>query len=197
MKKVLAMPPPIRTASATSMRWSSTAILSETFAPPEMATNGRFGMLQRAAEEGQLLLHQEAGDGGQIMRDALGAGVRAVRRAEGVVDVDIAQRGKLPRKAGIVRLLFGMEAQVLQQQHLAGLERVRHAPRPPARRSPARAAPACRAARSAARRLGLQAVLRVHLALRPAQVAHQDRLPRRGRAGSGSSAARRGCACRR
>ena len=53
------------------------------------------------------------------MRDALGRGVRAVRGPEGVVDVEIAELGQTPREGGIVALLFGMEAHVLEQQHVA------------------------------------------------------------------------------
>ena len=125
LKNVFAMPPPISSASAMSIRWSSTAILSETFAPPEMATNGRFGCSSAAPRKFELLLHQEARDGGQVVRDALGAGVGAVRGAKGVVDVDIAERGKLLREGGIVRLFLRMEAQVFEQQHLARLQRSR------------------------------------------------------------------------
>ena len=45
--------------------------------------------------------------------------MRPVRRSERVVDIDIAQRGELFRKAWIVLLLLGMKAQVLEQQHFA------------------------------------------------------------------------------
>jgi len=45
--------------------------------------------------------------------------MRAVRRAEGVVHVDLSQRGKRFRKRRIVGFLFGVEAQILEQQHLA------------------------------------------------------------------------------
>ena len=46
--------------------------------------------------------------------------------AEGVVDVDIAEAGKLLREAWVVGLFLGMEAQVFEQQHLAGFELARH-----------------------------------------------------------------------
>ena len=52
-------------------------------------------------------------------------GVRAVRGAERVVHVDVAERGQLAREGVVVGLLLGVEAQVLQQQHLAGLQVVR------------------------------------------------------------------------
>ena len=64
------------------------------------AQNGHEGahrVFQRAAEEGQLLLHQEAGDGRQVVGDAFGAGMGAMRAAKGIVDVDIAQLGQLLR----------------------------------------------------------------------------------------------------
>jgi len=51
---------------------------------------------------------------------AFGGSVRAVRGAECVVDVNIAQRGQFLGEFGIVLLLLRMEAQVFQQQHLAG-----------------------------------------------------------------------------
>ena len=46
--------------------------------------------------------------------------------AEGVVDVDVAEAGELLGEAGIVGLFFGMEAEVLEQQRLAGFELAGH-----------------------------------------------------------------------
>src|SRR5579885_1793546 len=43
----------------------------------------------------------------------------AVGRAESIVNIDIAQRGKLARKLGIVLFFLWMEAQVFQKQHLS------------------------------------------------------------------------------
>ena len=43
-------------------------------------------------------------------------------RTEGVVDVDVGQRGQLLGEGRIVGLFLGVEAQVLQQQHLAGFQ---------------------------------------------------------------------------
>jgi hypothetical protein len=54
--------------------------------------------------------------------DALGGGVGAMGAAEGVVDVDVAEVGELLGEVGIVLLLFGMEAEVFEQEGLAGLE---------------------------------------------------------------------------
>ena len=39
---------------------SMTSILPETLAPPMIATNGRFGLVERVAQEVELLLHQVA-----------------------------------------------------------------------------------------------------------------------------------------
>ena len=109
-------------------------------------------LLQHPAEILDLLRHQQAG--GRLLRvmdDALGRRVRAVRRAEGVVDVDVGERRELPREAAVVLLLFGVEAQVLEQHHAAGLGLL---DRPCARRprsSPRRTRPAGRAAPTAAR----------------------------------------------
>ena len=82
---------------------------------------------EHLAQEVQFFFHQQAG--GRLCNevgDALGGGVGAVRAAEGVVDVEVAQFGELLGEGGIVGLLFRMEAQVLQQQRLPGLQLARH-----------------------------------------------------------------------
>ena len=57
---------------------------------------GPFGILEDLAQELQFLLDQEARRArAQVLGDALGRGVGAVRGAEGVVDVDLGQRGEL------------------------------------------------------------------------------------------------------
>ncbi len=53
------------------------------------------------------------------MRQGLGRSVGAVGGREGVVDVHIAELGQLGGEGGVVLLLAGVEAQVLQQQHAA------------------------------------------------------------------------------
>ena len=45
-----------------------------------------------------------------------------MRRTEGVVHIHISQRSKFFREGRIVGLFLGVEAQILQQQHLAGLK---------------------------------------------------------------------------
>jgi hypothetical protein len=46
--------------------------------------------------------------------------------AEGIVDVNVAERGKLPGELGIVFLLLGVKAKIFKQQRLAGLEVANH-----------------------------------------------------------------------
>ena len=68
----------------------------------------------------QLLLHQIARHAGaQDLGDALGGGVGPVGGAEGIVDVDLGQGRQLCGEAGVVLLLLGEEAHVLQQHHVA------------------------------------------------------------------------------
>ncbi len=100
-----------------------TSILPEILEPPRMATKGRVGLLEGLAEVVQLLLHEEAG-GGLLdeVGDALSGGVGAMGAAEGVVDVDVAEGGELLRELGIVGFFFGVEAEVFQQQDLAGFK---------------------------------------------------------------------------
>ena len=68
--------------------------------------------------------YQEAGDRGQVVGNALGGGVRAVRGAKGVVDIDLRKGGQLLGELRIVLFLFLVEADVLQQNDVAGLHRV-------------------------------------------------------------------------
>ena len=76
---------------------------------------------RRHAEILQFLLHQQSGGvHGHELDHAFGGGVRAMRGAEGVVDVDVAQRGEFFGEGRVVLFFLGMEAQVLQQQHFAG-----------------------------------------------------------------------------
>ena len=83
---------------------------------------GTLGVIQGLAHELQLLLHQQTGDGGQVVGYALGGGVGTVGSAKGVEDKDVGQGSQLLGKFGVVLLLFEAEAQVLHQHDLAGLE---------------------------------------------------------------------------
>ena len=77
------------------------------------------GRVQQAAERLELAPQQQPGSGRQQVRDALGRGVRAVRGAEGVVDVDVGELREGGREGRVVGRLAGVEAQVLEQQHVA------------------------------------------------------------------------------
>ena len=46
--------------------------------------------------------------------------------AKGIVDVDLAERGKLSGKFWIVLLFFVVEAQIFQQQDMRGLQGFGH-----------------------------------------------------------------------
>jgi hypothetical protein len=108
-----------------------------------------------------------------MVGDPLGAGVGAVRGAERVVDVEVGEVGQRGGELRIVRLLLGVEAEVLEHQQVArtqlldghldsGSERVAGHPH--------------RAAEELAEAVGdrLQAESVVHLALRPPEMAGED-----------------------
>ena len=102
-----------------------TPILSVTLAPPSTATSGRAGRLEQALEGVDLALEQPPGGVlGHEVGDALGRGVRAVGRAEGVVDVDVGQVGQAVRERGVVLGLARLVADVLEHEHVAGPQRV-------------------------------------------------------------------------
>ncbi len=93
------------------------------FCSADDGDEGLIGVGEGLAEVGELLLHEQAGGGDfDEVSDAFGGGVGAVGAAEGVVDVDIAEAGQLLREGGIVGLFFGMEAEVFEQERLAGFE---------------------------------------------------------------------------
>ena len=114
-----AMAPPMRIASARSRKASSTPILSVTLAPPTIATSGRAGSSRMPVSVSHLALQEQARGARQQVRDALGRGVRAVRRAEGVVDVDVGERGQARGELGIVLRLPRLEADVLEHDDVA------------------------------------------------------------------------------
>jgi hypothetical protein len=84
---------------------------------------GLVGFGEGFAEVSEFFLHQQAGGGDfDEVGDAFGGGVGAVGAAEGVVDVDVAERGESFREGRVVGLFFGVEAEVLEQEGLAGFE---------------------------------------------------------------------------
>ena len=100
-----------------------TPILSLTLAPAQDGDEGARGIAQGLAHDGDLLLDQQPGVGGQVGGDAGGGGVRAMHGAEGVGDVDLGHAGKLLGELGVVLLLALVEAEVLKQHDLARLQR--------------------------------------------------------------------------
>ena len=131
---------------------------------------------EQPAERLELALEQEAGVGGQEMRDALGRGVRTVRRAERVVDVEVAALGELAREALVVRRLARVEARVLEHvDALVGQS---------SSRSRAATGAIAYFARSSSSSAGRDASRRAPP-------------PRPARARAAASAATRGCGCRR
>jgi hypothetical protein len=102
-------------------------------APPTIAITGRAGFSERLVERRKLRLHGTPGTGRQHMGQALGRSVSPVRRRESVVDIDIAQRRQGSDKGRVVLLLAGMEACVLETQHIAGLHRSPRPQPPPSR----------------------------------------------------------------
>lgn len=91
------------------------------FAPPTTAATGRSGFSRRG-ECLQFRFHQTARSVRQQAGKTFGRSVGAVRRGEGVVDVDVAEFGQLGRETGVVLLLFRMEAQVLHHDDAAGVD---------------------------------------------------------------------------
>ena len=84
-------------------------------------------LLQFVAEKFQFALHQQARRAlaaalGDDARHAFGRSMRAMRRAERVVHVNIRDLGQLLGERRIVGFLFVVVADVLQQQHVAGLQ---------------------------------------------------------------------------
>ncbi|MCY1529351.1 hypothetical protein D9M68_644900 [compost metagenome] len=81
------------------------------------------GFVQRAAQGFQLGLQQGAGAGhGREARNAVGGGLGPVGRAEGVIDVDVAQRRHLLGQRFVVLLLADVHAAVFQQHDLAVID---------------------------------------------------------------------------
>ncbi len=107
-----------------------TLILSETFAPPRITTNGLRGLFQFIAEKFQLALHEQARRALAAAfcddaRHAFRAGVRTMRRAERVVHVNVRDFRQLLGKGRIVGFFLVVVANILQQQNSARRELVR------------------------------------------------------------------------
>ena len=114
------MAPPITSTSTLPMHEGQEVELGRDLGAADERHHRALRRLERRGERLELRLHQPPGGGGQQMRQRLGRGMRAMRRGEGVVDVEIAERRELPREAGIVASPRRMEAEILQQRHVAG-----------------------------------------------------------------------------
>jgi hypothetical protein len=85
-------------------------------------------LLDGDAQRADLRAHQEAGHdraalGAHGVGRAVDAGVGPVGRAEGVVHVDVGQRGEVGPQLRVVLLLARVEAGVLQHEDVARLQR--------------------------------------------------------------------------
>ena len=83
--------------------------------------HGPLRQFQRAGERRELRLHRAAGVGRQAARQPLRRCMGAVGGREGVVDEDVAQRRQLLDEGGLVLLLPGVKARVLQEHDVAVL----------------------------------------------------------------------------
>ena len=93
--------------------------------PAQHRDEGTAGRLEQALESVDLALEQPPGRVlGHEVGDALGRGVRAVGRAESVVDVHVGQVGQAVRERGVVLGLARLVADVLEHEHVAGPQRV-------------------------------------------------------------------------
>ena len=77
------------------------------------------GLFKRVGQGLDLGLHGAAGIGRQLAREAFGRGVGAMGGGEGVVDIDVAERGHRSDERRVVLFLALVEAGVFQQQHVA------------------------------------------------------------------------------
>ena len=114
-RKVLAIAPPITSTSTRPTRLPSSSSLVDTLAPPTIAADGPLGRAERRVQRLELRLHQPPGIGGQQLRHALGAGMRAMRGGEGVVRHRSRRAARAPRAiAGSFFSSRAMVARVLQ-----------------------------------------------------------------------------------
>ncbi len=91
------------------------------------ADDGDDGLLrcvQRLAERFQLGLHAASGIGGQLVGEAFGRSMRAMRRREGIIHIDVAERCELRHEARLVLLFLLVEPGVLQTEDVPRIHRV-------------------------------------------------------------------------
>ena len=118
--------PPIRIASAISQEPLDHADLVAHLGATEDDDERVLGFVQQRRQHGHLALEQEAGDSRpHPVCDALRGGMSAVRGAEGVVHVHVAEACQRVHQRGVVPGLAPLEAAVLQHQHLPVAELLR------------------------------------------------------------------------
>jgi hypothetical protein len=93
--------------------------LGRNLGPADNRRDRRFGCSKSRIERLELALHRAARIGREQMRQAFGGRMRAMRCAEGIVDVEIAVMCDGLRKVGIVGLLAGPETGVVEQTDIA------------------------------------------------------------------------------
>lgn len=101
-------------------RLRSRSSLVETLEPADDADHRLLRVAEGRVQGFQLALHGQARIGRQGAGQGLGRGVGAVGGAEGVVDIEVAQRGQLRGEGRIVLFLARVEADVFQQGDAAG-----------------------------------------------------------------------------
>ncbi len=106
--------PPIRTSSALAAEVLEHGNLVFDLRAARDDHERALDLAEQRAQVLQLLEQQQPGVGGQQLGDADGRRVRAMRRAERVVDEQVAALRELARERGIVLRLAGVEARVLE-----------------------------------------------------------------------------------
>ena len=87
--------------------------------PAHQRSQGLFGGLEGAAHGAYFLLDEDAHGGGQVAGDSHGGGMGPMGHGEGVHHEVVGERGEGLGEDGVIGLLAGVEAQVLQQNDIA------------------------------------------------------------------------------
>ena len=146
------MPPPMMMRVHLGQQVGDHVDFAGNLGPAQDGHIGPGWVSDHPAEIVEFFRHEIAG--GTLLEEPchpLGGRVRPVGGAEGVVHVEIAELGQLPREGRIVFLLFVVKAQVLQQQHIARLHAAPRRTRPAHRCNPRRKQRACPAGAQAPR----------------------------------------------
>ena len=86
----------------------------------EDGDEGALGGFKSLTHVGKFLVHEQAGSGlRDEVGDAFGGGVGAVRGAERIVHIDLAEHREFLGELGVVLLFFGVVAKIFEQQDLS------------------------------------------------------------------------------